>query len=297
MVHPADYLGIRGYLPGDRFGPGGVPGLDGAGIVEALGPDVDPASGIGVGTRVILFPAKGTWTEEVVVPVSTLIPIPDDIDDSVACQLATNGATAVMLLQGAEQALGGSDTLPMLFSAAGSSVARNMIALAQMRNRRVIGLARRSADATALSSQYDNLQMVSTDHEDWQAQVRSIAGGPLNVIVDPIGGAMMAEFLNLLEDGGTLITYGALDPKLSQISSGVITGRELVIRGLSAPRWINRRSKAKQDAAFESLFEMARQSPQNVDAYRNVPLEAGVEEIVSAEGASRKGALILQTSP
>jgi NADPH:quinone reductase-like Zn-dependent oxidoreductase len=165
-VHPADYQTIRGFLPAEVFARGGIPGIDGVGVVEAIGPDVDPATKISIGTRVIVYHARATWAERVAVPASTLMPVPDDIDDAVATQLATNGITAVMLLRAAEQAIEGRKA-SLLVTAAGSGVARSVIALARLKGHEVIGLVRRDADAATLAEQFDKVSVIGTDRANW----------------------------------------------------------------------------------------------------------------------------------
>src|ERR1700753_2141945 len=82
-VHHGDLLGVRG-----RYQPAGspplaepvTPGLEGAGIVEAMGADVDAAR-FRVGGRVAFFPVPGAWSERVAVDARFAVPLPDAIDD------------------------------------------------------------------------------------------------------------------------------------------------------------------------------------------------------------------------
>ncbi|KMQ80231.1 putative oxidoreductase [Candidatus Burkholderia pumila] len=293
LVHPADTAAIRGFLPAAVFAPDGIPGFDGVGIVQALGANVEFATGVMVGSRVALLSARKTWAECVVTSATQLMPVPDDIEDEVACQLATNGITALMLLHAAGQVAGSAGTAPLLMTAAASGVARNMIALSSQRGRHVIGLVRRDADASALAGQFDNLTVIGTDRPDWQAAVRAAANSPVKVAIDPIGGEMMPMLLESVADGGTLIVYGGLDPRPSRISSGRLTGRELTIRGLSAFGWSERTPPEQRAADFESLFAMARRMPQNFGGHRTFPLADAVKAIAHAEASPRRGATIL----
>jgi len=53
------------------------PGIEGVGIVEAVGPGVqDPM----VGTRVVFVDTWNTWREQIVCPADKLVPIPDGND-------------------------------------------------------------------------------------------------------------------------------------------------------------------------------------------------------------------------
>ena len=293
VIHPADFQTIRGYLPAEVFAPGGILGIDGTGVVEAVGNGVEAAGSIAVGTRVIVYHAHATWAERVAVNAAMLMPVPDDIDDAVASQLGTNGVTAVMLLRAAEEAIRNVPGTPLLLvSAAGSSVARTLVALAAAKGHKVIGLVRRGADAAELIKQFDGVPVIGTDRQDWQDAVRA-TGGSAAVAIDPIGGAMMPTLLGLLAPGGTLITYGQLDPEMSPVSSGFVTSFELTIRGCSAMGWAMRTPPEGRAADFASLFELARHSPHLFGGYQEFGLEDVVAAIAAAEASPRRGATIL----
>jgi NADPH:quinone reductase-like Zn-dependent oxidoreductase len=293
-VHPADYQTIRGFLSAEVFAPGGIPGIDGVGVVEAIGPDVDPASGISVGTRVIVYHAHATWAERVAAPASTLMPLPDDVDDAVATQLATNGITAAMLLRAAEQAIEGrTEKAPLLVTAAGSGVARSVIALGRLKGHEVIGVVRRDADAAGLAEQFDKVPVIGTDRANWPDAVKAAAGQPPVVAIDAIGGEMMPALLGLLAPGGTLVTYGALDGRPSPIHSGFVTAFELTIRGCSAMGWATRTPPEQRAADFAALFDLVRRAPHLFAGYREFALADVVQAIAAAEASPRRGATIL----
>src|SRR6476660_7343957 len=54
-----------------------VPGQEAAGIVDAVGPDVDEVK---VGERIAYAPEQGAYAEYQVVPAWRLVPVPDDVD-------------------------------------------------------------------------------------------------------------------------------------------------------------------------------------------------------------------------
>src|ERR1700759_606442 len=67
------------------------PGIEGVGIVEAVGPGVP---GPIVGTRVVFVSTWHTWREQIVCPVDGLVPVPDGLDDPVAATSYINPLTA-----------------------------------------------------------------------------------------------------------------------------------------------------------------------------------------------------------
>jgi NADPH:quinone reductase-like Zn-dependent oxidoreductase len=157
----------------------------------------------------------------------------------------------------------------------------------------VIGLVRRDADSAALAEKFDGLPVIGADREDWQAAVRAAAGRPPMVAIDPIGGEMMPALLGLLAPGGTLITYGTLDPRPSRIFSGFVTSFELTIRGCSAVGWAARTPPEGRAAAFATLFDLARHMPHLFASYQEFALADAVQAIAAAEASPRRGATIL----
>jgi NADPH:quinone reductase-like Zn-dependent oxidoreductase len=294
MVHPLDHLLIRGVLPAPIPSGGAVPGHDGMGVVEEVGSDVDVASGIVPGARVNLFQVHGTWAERIVAPASAAIPIPDDVSDQAACQVVINGVTAVMLLRAAAAADDQACvSAPLLVTAAGSGVARNVIALARMRGLKVIAVVRRDVGAEILSRSFAGLKVVSTEHDGWQSAVLAAFGQAPVVALDPIGGEMTPQFLGLLAKRGTLLVYGGLDPRPSMISTIAMTARGLTIKGVDGFNWVTNTSPQQRAADIAEIFDMTRQVPQNFVDFREFALSDAVRVVSESETGPRRGATIL----
>ncbi len=294
MVHPIDGLAVRGIVPSPIPPTGAIPGGDGVGIVEQVGAAVAPSTGIAPGTRVMFFPVHGTWSECVTVPANALIALPDDISDATACQIIINGITAIVLTRAALAADSQSGlTSPLLVTAAASSVGRNVIALAQMRGHKVVAVVRSDASAAILSQSLAGVPVFSTEHDGWQTTVSAACGSAPSVVIDPVGGDMTPKFLELLADGGTLLTYGGLDARPSMISTIALTVRQQTLTGLNAYSWLATTTPAQRAAYIADLFEITRRSPQNFAGFREFPITAAVEALSAAQATPRRGATIL----
>jgi NADPH:quinone reductase-like Zn-dependent oxidoreductase len=296
LVHPIDHLAIRGIVPRPIPPKGATPGGDGVGVVERVGSGVDPSTGIVPGARVALHPAYGTWAERLLTPATGVIPLPRDVSDTVACQIAANGVTAIALLRAVEAAdpRAGIDS-PLLVTAAGSSVGRNVIALASMRGVKVVAAVRSDESAAILTKSFPGLPIVCTEREGWPAAVVAAGGTAPTVAIDPIGGSMTPQFLELLANRGTLLTYGGLDASPSMISTIVMTLRELTIKGVAGPGRAEGRSFNQRAADFAELFEMTRRAPQNYREYQEFTLSECVQALSAARATPRRGATILTT--
>ncbi len=94
-VNPTD-IGLRQRGGGEDPGPPWVPGMDAAGVVDAVGPGVDR---LRVGQEVMAAvsprrPEGGAQQELLVVPAASVVPIPDGASLVEASTLPMNGLTA-----------------------------------------------------------------------------------------------------------------------------------------------------------------------------------------------------------
>jgi len=137
-VNPTD-IGLRQRGGGDLPAPW-VPGMDAAGIVESVGPDVDR---LGVGDEVMAVvsprrPEGGAQQELLVVPAASVVPIPDGATLTEAATLPMNGLTARLGLE--LLGLKEGDTLAVTGGA--GQLASSVIPLAKEHGLRVIADAR-----------------------------------------------------------------------------------------------------------------------------------------------------------
>jgi NADPH:quinone reductase-like Zn-dependent oxidoreductase len=297
MVHPIDELMIRGIVPLPISEAGLVPGGDGVGVIEVLGPGVTETEQIRVGTRVGLFHgAHGTWAEYVTARAEDLILLPDDISDETACQIMINGITAATLLREACSARNViNEAGPVLITAAGSSVGRNLIALALKRGLKVIATVRSKTSADILTNAFSDIVVVETSNADWKTQTRGAYGIPPKVAIDPIGGAMTADLLDILADRGTLLTYGGMDHSVSQLSSITFVVRGLTLKGVSAPEAVQDFTDEERAQDLQSLFDVVRNSPELFENYRKFSLSEAVKAINSSQETPRRDAILLST--
>jgi NADPH2:quinone reductase len=137
-VNPTD-IGLRQRGAGDLPAPW-VPGMDAAGIVESVGPDVDRLS---VGDEVMAAvsarrPEGGAQQELLIAPADSVVPIPDGATLAEASTLPMNGLTARAGLE--LLGLNEGDTLAV--SGGAGLLASYVIPLAKERGLRVIADAK-----------------------------------------------------------------------------------------------------------------------------------------------------------
>lgn len=102
-VNPTDIMlrtGVVKAMFQGRPGPY-VPGMDAAGVVDAIGPDTDTSLRLGDQVIAILQaygPRGGAYAELVVAPVESVVPMPPGVDFPAACTLLMNALTARLAL-------------------------------------------------------------------------------------------------------------------------------------------------------------------------------------------------------
>jgi NADPH:quinone reductase-like Zn-dependent oxidoreductase len=207
-------------------------GFEAAGVIEALGPDV---TGFAVGDRVALVPAYGAaeyalYGEEAIAPARALVAIPDHVSATeAAATWAAYGTAWGGLVEVGALRLGQS----VLINAASSSVGLAAIQTARRLGAHPLALTRSAAKAESLRHLGASAVIVTTA-QDVVAEIRAVTGGRgAELVFDPVGGPDFATLTQATAAGGTLVLYGALDPRPTIVPPFEILARDLTIRGLA----------------------------------------------------------------
>jgi NADPH2:quinone reductase len=190
--------GDAGYVASWPF----TPGKEVAGTIRELGEDV---TDLAVGQRVAAFlPGAGGLAEVALAPAALTVPVPDEVPSATAAAAPLMLTTALMLLTDAAR-FGAGDTV-LVHSASGgvgSAVAQLVPALGGGRLIGVVGRAEKIP--AALKSGYD----AAVVRDDYLAEaVRAAAGGAVDVVLDPLGTAMVDTDLAVTAPGGRIVLFG-----------------------------------------------------------------------------------------
>jgi NADPH:quinone reductase-like Zn-dependent oxidoreductase len=275
-IHPGDLLGIVGSpafgTPPTIASGGRVPGFEGAGVVSEIGAKVDPALGLQEGLRVAFFPASGAWSDEAVVPASSVVLLPASLPDEVGAQMLINTLTALTAIRAAH------DSLPpdartgvvMLLTGAGSAVGRLIGKLLTERGVKVVRLVRSEASAAKLTGTLPGSPVFATQVAGWKDRVRAAAeGAKIHVAIDSVGGPLLGDVAELLAEGtGTVINFGSLGGETSDIR--LFPPHSLTLKGVLLGSWMQQPpEQRKADIALAqrlahepgTLFEVAERYP------------------------------------
>ena len=112
-----------------------VPGFEGVGVVERIGPEVPSAL---LGRRVLPIGSAGAWQELKRTDHTWCIPVPDDIPTDVACFVYINPLTAYLMV---ERFCG--DARTVLIDGASTTIARHLQELLDQRGIETVMVGRR----------------------------------------------------------------------------------------------------------------------------------------------------------
>jgi len=197
----AEVMARQGLYP-DAPKPPCIVGYEVAGVVDALGPDVD---GPAVGRRVLALVRFGGHAELVCAPVEQVLELPDDLGFEEAAAIPVNYLTAFHMLFRVAHLRAGQRVL--VHMAAGG------VGIAVLQLCRTVPTV--VTFGTASAAKHDVLRAEGCTHpvdyrsEDYVARVRELTGGEgVDIVLDPLGGRDWKRGLRLLRPVGHLIAYG-----------------------------------------------------------------------------------------
>lgn len=254
------------------------PGTEGLGIVDKLGEGV---TNVAVGDRVT-GGAAGAWSEYYLTQATGLVVVPASIDDATACQLTAMPLSAVRLL--ADLDVNAGDWIAQ--NAANGAVGKILAQLAAEKGINVLNIVRRE-DAVAELAAEGIANAVSSEHEDWHTRARALTGGaPIIRAVDSIGGRASDDLMNLVAEGGRLVSFGALSGRPLQVSADNLLFKRTTISAFWGARPETKMTPAELGAARADLVRRAAEGRLKLPVAEVFPLDQAAE---AAEASSTKG--------
>ncbi|MFD0491737.1 NADPH:quinone reductase-like Zn-dependent oxidoreductase [Saccharopolyspora erythraea NRRL 2338] len=187
VEHVSLNYGEIGFARAPEAERGAVHGWDAAGVVARAAAD---GSGPAVGSRVVTFGGGGAWAQLRAVPVGELAVVPDDVSLAVASAVPVAGVTALRALRRSGPLLG----RRVLVTGASGGVGRFAVQLAARGGAHVVAVSGRGAGLAELGAH----EVVSSLDDV----------GPLDVVIDNVGGPQLVRAWELLEPGGVVQSIG-----------------------------------------------------------------------------------------
>jgi NADPH:quinone reductase-like Zn-dependent oxidoreductase len=200
-----------------------IVGNEGLGRVLAIGRGVE---NVKVGDRVLAPIFSRTWREKILVPASSLFPLPDG-DPQQLSMLSGNPPTAALILTEYAQLKPGDWVVQ---NSANSGVGRSLIAIARARGLRTINFVRRQESLKELKAAGGDIVLVDEPGAVEEA-LRLVGDGSVRLGVDAIGGAGTATLVQALSPGGVLVAYAAASGAPMSVNALQVIFKQLQIQG------------------------------------------------------------------
>lgn len=276
-IHNHDLMIITGHY-GIKPSLPHHPGTEGLGIVDAVG---DGVTNVKSGDRVT-GGAGAAWSEFYLTHAAGLVVVPDTIDDATACQLTAMPMSAVRLLADL-------DVKPgewIVQNAANGAVGKMVAKLAADKGIHVLNIVRREEAVAELAAEGIG-NVVSSEHEDWHARARALTGGaPVIRAVDSIGGRASDELMDLVAQGGRLVSFGALSGRPLQVTAENLLFKQATISAFWGARPETKMTPAELGAARADLIRRAASGELKLPIAQVFPLDQTAE---AAEASNEKG--------
>jgi NADPH:quinone reductase len=263
-----------------------TPGVEGAGVVEAVGPDV---TDIQPGDRVAYVMEPGGYADVRLLRAARAVKLPDAITDETAAAAMLKGLTAQYLLK---------QTLPLapgdrvLLHAAAGGVGSITCAWARHLGIQVIATAG-GPEKCALALAAGASHAIDYRREDFVARVRELTSGAgVRAAFDGVGKETFLRSLDCLAPFGMLVSFGQ--------SSGAVPPFDPVLLSTKGSLYLTRPTLAtyvadrrRLLAMADELFAVMAAGVVKVDVRQRYPLADAARAHADLEGRRTSGSTVL----
>jgi len=282
-INPSDVMFVHG-LYGIRPELPAVGGFEATGTIDECGTGVTLTKGMAV-----IFTAIGVWQEYVIVPAKTVLPKPENMPATVACQAFVNPFTAYGMLETANLQAG----QYLLLTAGGSAFSKFVIQIAKIRGIKVICTLRRDEGSNELI-ELGATAVVNTEKEVLYKRIKEItAGEGVDYVFEAVGGKIGEKALECLKIGGTMMVYGLLSLQSTPVNNGLVLFKNLCIKGFWLSTWMTQLNKEEKIGVTQEVFRLLSSSQLKTNIEKKYPLDQIKEAIFHSEKTGRTGKIIL----
>ncbi len=243
-----------------------IPGMEGSGVVEAVGQHVND---LVVGDRVAYAGLPpGAYAQIRCIPAHRLVKIPDSLSFETTAAMMLKGMTARYLIRACYPVAPG-DTI--LIHAASGGVGSIVSQWAHDIGATVIGTVGSAEKAKkARSNGCDHPILYS--QEDFVEAVREITNGRgVNVVYDSVGQATFMKSLECLQPLGTMVTFGQSSGAVPPLELGVLAAKGSLF--LTRPSLMTYTEKREDLLAHaKDLFDVVQRGAVKISIGQTYPL-------------------------
>lgn len=264
-----------------------IPGVEGAGVVEAVAEDV---AGVSPGDRVAWAMHPGSYAELATVPAWRLVRLTERVSFEVGATLMTQGMTAHYLAR-STYALGPEDVA--VVHAAAGGVGLLLVQIAARLGATVIGTCS-TEEKAALARAAGARHVIRYTETPFQPEVMRLTEGEgASVVYDSVGRTTFRDSLASLRPRGLLALFGQSSGKVEPFDPGELaSGGSLFLTRPSLADYT--RDAAEVEWRGRELMASVEAGELDVRIHDVLPLEEAPRAHAMLEGRETAGKLLLR---
>jgi NADPH2:quinone reductase len=263
-----------------------IPGVEGAGIVDAVGAEV---GNVKIGDRVTYASQIGGYAEERLIDAERVVRLPEAISCEQAAAMMLQGLTAWMLIRAIHKVKQGE---PILIHAAAGGVGLIVCQWAKSLGAQVIGTVGTDEKADIARAHGCDHPIVYT-REDFADRVGQLTDGrKLQVVYDSVGRQTFAKSLECLAPRGLMVSFGNASGPPDPIAPGVLAQKgSLFLTRPTLNHYIG--TRAELEESTNELFEVVASGKVKVEVKQRFGLKDAAEAHRALEGRMTSGSTVL----
>ena len=262
-----------------------TPGSEVAGIVQAVG---DGVSGFSVGDRVVALCGVGGFAERVVAQADRALKLPAGMDFATASGFMLVYGTSLHGLQECGRLRAG-ETLLVLGAAGGVGLAA--VEIGRAMGARVIAAAS-SDEKLALARAHGAELTINYVAADLKTELKRIAPAGVDVVYDPVGGALTEAAVRGLAWGGRLLVIGFAAGEIPKLPLNLLLLREGEAKGVFWGTW-TQRDPAGHARNVKQLFDWFASGAVKPHVSGSYALERVTDALAEVMGRRAQGKVVL----
>ena len=300
-VNFADGLMVRGQYQ-ERPPLPFTPGLEVAGEIDAVGPGVASQAGLEPGRRVLAMVDRGGFAERVVARAGDVVPLPEDGGDGRHVMDAVTAAGFAIAYGTAHGALRWRANLAagetLLVNGAAGGVGLTAVEVGKAIGARVIATAR-GPDKLAVALEHGADEALDSETPDLAARLKALGapsdqGGGIDVVFDPVGGAVFEASLRAIAWEGRIVVVGFASGVVPQIPANILLVKNAAALGFYWGSY-RRRDPARLRAGFAELFRWHGEGRICPHVSATLPLERAADALRLIAERRSTGKVVLTT--
>jgi NADPH2:quinone reductase len=201
-----------------------IPGSEFAGVIIETTPGAEDFS---IGDRVTGTVLHGAFAQEVVLPATSLTPIPDGVDKYTAAAFGVAYRTAYHALRSMARVHEGDELIVL---GAGGGVGLAAVQLGVKLGASVTAVAS-SSEKLDVAASYGASNLVNHRTADLRSALKDAIAGGADAVLDPVGGALSEPALRALGRGGRFVTVGYASGEIPRIPLNLVLVKGVHVLG------------------------------------------------------------------